>query len=159
MLSFTDLVTSYSTRYHHQQSKMATESVKVEIVEKQTVKPSSQTPHVLRNFKLSLLDQFSPVVYIPFLLFYPNVGSTTTSNVTTLSAKAINERYQHLIKSLSEILTHYYPLAGRIKGNVVIICNDDGAEFVKARVKCSVSEILDHLDASPVWCCISFSNP
>ncbi|XP_008383117.1 (13S,14R)-1,13-dihydroxy-N-methylcanadine 13-O-acetyltransferase AT1-like [Malus domestica] len=126
---------------------MATESVEVETVEKQTVKPSSQTPHVLRNFKLSLLDQFSPVAYIPFLLFYPNVVSTTTSNVSTHSVKAINERYQHLIKSLSEILTHYYPLAGRIKGNVVIVCNDDGAEFVKAHVKCSLSEILEHPDA------------
>ncbi|TQD89921.1 hypothetical protein C1H46_024552 [Malus baccata] len=95
----------------------------------------------------SVKDQFSPVAYIPFLLFYPNVVSTTTSNVSTHSVKAINERYQHLIKSLSEILTHYYPLAGRIKGNVVIVCNDDGAEFVKTHVKCSLSEILEHRDA------------
>ncbi|CAL2253317.1 unnamed protein product [Prunus armeniaca] len=36
---------------------------------------------------------------------------------------------------ISKALTHFYPLAGRFtEGNATIECNDDGAEFVKARI-------------------------
>ncbi|VVA35325.1 PREDICTED: BAHD acyltransferase [Prunus dulcis] len=60
---------------------------------------------------------------------------------------ATNERCQYLMQSLAKTLTHFYPLAGRIKGDAAIECNDDGAEFVEARVKCSLSEIFEHPDA------------
>ncbi|KAL6283230.1 hypothetical protein ACE6H2_014159 [Prunus campanulata] len=60
---------------------------------------------------------------------------------------ATNERCQHLMQSLAKTLTHFYPLAGRIKGGALIECNDDGAEFVEARVKGSLSEIFEHPDA------------
>ncbi|XP_021803738.1 vinorine synthase-like, partial [Prunus avium] len=81
-------------------------------------------------------------LHIPLLLFYPNAADANTNNVI-----ATNERCQHLMKSLTTTLTHFYPLAGRIKGHAVIECNDDGAEFVKAGVTCSLSEILEHPDA------------
>ncbi|CAL9016673.1 unnamed protein product [Prunus brigantina] len=120
---------------------MATE-IKVEIIQRQTVKPSSPTPHHLRNYKLSTLDQIAPQTYIPILLFYPNAADATSNNVM-----ATNERCQHLMQSLAKTLTHFYPSAGRIKGDAMIECNDDGAEFVEARVKCSLSEIFEHPDA------------
>ncbi|VVA34485.1 PREDICTED: vinorine synthase [Prunus dulcis] len=112
---------------------MATE-IKVEIIQRQTVKPSSPTPHHLRNYKLSILDQMAHQTYIPILLFYPNAADATSNNVM-----ATNER--------SKTLTHFYPLAGRIKGDAAIECNDDGAEFVEAPVKCSLLEIFEHPDA------------
>ncbi|BBN68102.1 hypothetical protein Prudu_281S000400 [Prunus dulcis] len=120
---------------------MATE-IKVEIIQRQTVKPSSPTPHHLRNYKLSILDQMALQTYIPILLFYPNAANATRNNVM-----ATSERCQHLMQSFAKTLTHFYPLAGRIKGDAVIECNDDGAEFVESRVKCSLSEIFEHPDA------------
>ncbi|KAI5332716.1 hypothetical protein L3X38_022845 [Prunus dulcis] len=124
---------------------MATET-KVQIIERQTIKPSSATPPHLRNFKLSFFDQTAIAIYIPILLYYPNTSST--SKVRTGHhdhAVAINERCQHLIESLSKTLTHFYPLAGRIiEGKAMVECNDAGAEFVKARINCSLSEILEH---------------
>ncbi|BFG28783.1 hypothetical protein CerSpe_150570 [Prunus speciosa] len=109
--------------------------IKVEIIERQTVKPSSPTPHHLRNYELSHFDQNAFQIFLSLLLVYPNADATTN-----------NERCQHLLQSLSKTLTHFYPLAGRIKGDAVIECNDDGAEFAKARVKCTISEILEHPD-------------
>ncbi|XP_009361770.2 stemmadenine O-acetyltransferase-like [Pyrus x bretschneideri] len=143
LIPFTNLVLpSHSRRYQLEPKKMATESIEVEIVDTQTVKPSSPTPQDLRNFKLYLLDLFMPGIYIKFLLFYPNVASTTTTH----TAKAINDKYQHLIESLAKTLTHYYPFAGRIKSNVAVECNDDGAQVVKAHVKCSLSDIFERPD-------------
>ena len=46
--------------------------VKVEVFHKERIAPSSPTPDHLRNFSISILDQFSPSVYIPLILFYPN---------------------------------------------------------------------------------------
>lgn len=114
---------------------MATE-MKFEIVERQTIKPSSPTPHHLRNFELSLFDQMAITIYIPLIHFYLNTSSSKV------------ERCEHLIESLAKTLTHFYPLTGRIKGNAVVECNDDGAKFVKARVNCSLSEILENPDAN-----------
>ncbi|KAI8008371.1 Vinorine synthase [Camellia lanceoleosa] len=36
--------------------------------------------------------------------------------------------------SLSETLTRFYPLAGRLRDNLLVDCNDDGVDFVEARV-------------------------
>lgn len=110
---------------------MATQ-MKVEIIQRQRIKPSSSTPHHLRSFELSFFDQMAITIYTPLLLFYPN---TTSSMV---------ESCEHLVDSLAKTLTHFYPLGGRIKGNTVVECNDDGAEFVKARVNCYLSDILEN---------------
>ncbi|KAM5586630.1 vinorine synthase-like [Rosa sericea] len=106
--------------------------MKVEIIERKIIKPSSPTPHHLRNFELSFFDQMAITIYTPLLLFFPN---TTSSKL---------EICEHLTESLAKTLTHFYPLAGRIKGNTVVECNDDGAEFVKARVTCSLSDFLEN---------------
>lgn len=104
--------------------------LKVEIIQKQIIKPSSPTPPELKSLKLSLLDQFTPITYTPIILFYP----------------ASAERSQKLKSSLSETLTLWYPLAGRLKDNSFIECEDQGAEYLEARIKCSLSEILNKPD-------------
>ncbi|KAI3977249.1 hypothetical protein MKX01_035979 [Papaver californicum] len=81
--------------------------MKVEVLSKESIKPSSPTPHHLRIFKLSFLVD--------------NCKST------------IEACCQDLKSSLSETLTRYYTLAGRIKGDV-IECGDDGVDYTEAKV-------------------------
>ncbi|KAI5332717.1 hypothetical protein L3X38_022846 [Prunus dulcis] len=107
-----------------------------EIIKRETIKPSSPTPHYLRNFKLSLLDQLGPVAYEPLVLFYPKNGIATPEKSVWI-----------IKKSLSETLTRFYPLAGRIKGNISIDCNDHGVDYVEARVSGLLSTFLSKPDA------------
>ncbi|XP_004310181.1 PREDICTED: vinorine synthase-like [Fragaria vesca subsp. vesca] len=44
--------------------------VEVEVVSKEIITPSSPTPAHLRHYQLSSLDQLSPLVYNPLVLFY-----------------------------------------------------------------------------------------
>ncbi|XP_020418263.1 vinorine synthase-like [Prunus persica] len=132
---------------------MAPDLIKVEIIERQTVKPSSPTPHSSRTIQLSVLDQMVlSHVYFPTLLFYSGnnniTGSGGGATSTDMAAMRMERDYcQHLIRSLAKTLTHFYPLAGRLsKGYDMIQCTDDGAEFVTARVKCSLSRIFEHPD-------------
>lgn len=87
-------------------------------------KPSNHLLLPRQTFKLSLLDQLAPNIYVPILLFYRPCADDTTS-------VAADDR---LKKSLAEILTHMYPLAGRVKDTFSINCNDQGAEFINANV-------------------------
>lgn len=112
--------------------------LEVDIVSKEHIKPSFPTPSHLRNYKLSLLDQLIPAPYAPTILFYPNNDSTNLSNIPN--------RLELLKKSLSETLTLFYPLAGKIKDNLCIECNDDGAYFAEANVNGCLSEFLSHPD-------------
>ncbi|KAF8399853.1 hypothetical protein HHK36_015724 [Tetracentron sinense] len=105
--------------------------MKVEIISRETIKPSSQTPHHLTNFLLSSPDQFSPPAYIPIFLFYSAPGDCNL------------ERRDRLKKSLSFTLTRFYPLAGKIKDCMSVDCNDDGAEYFEAQV--SGTELSDVL--------------
>ncbi|OIT06717.1 PREDICTED: vinorine synthase-like [Nicotiana attenuata] len=93
--------------------------MKVEITHKDTIKPSSPTPLSQRNYKLSLIDQLTPGPYVPIVLFY---DSTTKFS------------HDHLQKSLSKTLNYMYPLAGRIKDEFTIECNDKGVDFLEANV-------------------------
>ncbi|PON64755.1 Transferase [Parasponia andersonii] len=99
----------------------------VEIVRKETIKPSSPTAPHLKIFKLSFLDQIAPPVYTSLVLFYP--ASDKTNDVNTIS--------EHLKKSLSEALTRFPQLAGRIdsKDTTAIECTDDGAPYFEAKLK------------------------
>lgn len=110
--------------------------MKVNIVKRETILPFPLTPQSLRSFRLSLLDQLSPPVYVPLLLFY-----TSKNDHTDKEAKAAR-----LKASLSEALAQFYPLSGRIKDEVSIDCNDAGAEFLEARVDCQIMELLTHPD-------------
>ncbi|WCJ36913.1 HXXXD-type acyl-transferase family protein [Euphorbia peplus] len=105
--------------------------MEVKILFRETIKPSSSTPQHLRNYNLSLLDQLSPPIYIPIILFYPSTPKTS-----------FKEKSDRLRKSLSETLTLFYPLAGRIKSNYHIDCNDKGASYNEAHVTGEMSMIL-----------------
>ncbi|KAG6410595.1 hypothetical protein SASPL_128657 [Salvia splendens] len=106
-------------------------TIEVEIISDEMIKPSSPTPTHLRNLKLSLLDQIAPPIYVPLIFFYNYLQNLSRHQISTL-----------LKQSLSNILTVFYPLAGRIHDNSSINCNDLGAEFVEARVHTSLSEII-----------------
>ncbi|KAL3533654.1 hypothetical protein ACH5RR_007175 [Cinchona calisaya] len=50
---------------------------------------------------------------------------------------------QILQTSLSKALSNFYPFAGRLmNNNLSVDCNDMGAQFVEARIKCPMSESL-----------------
>lgn len=107
--------------------------VEVELISKEIIRPSSSTPDHLHHYQLSFLDQLSPPVYNPLVLFY-EFNDETMPSVTEIS--------NHLKKSLAEVLTLFYPLAGRIKDNQYVDCNDEGIPYVEAHVKCRVSDVL-----------------
>ncbi|KAI3426757.1 uncharacterized protein J3R85_009620 [Psidium guajava] len=106
--------------------------LKVEVVAKETIRPSSPPPDHLRNFNLSIFDQLTPILYTSVLLFY-----TSSTNASS------NHRSSFLKSSLSNVLTRFYPLAGRIRDNLFVDCDDGGAEFVDAKVNLPLSHILD----------------
>uniref|UniRef100_A0A2N9FD51 Uncharacterized protein n=1 Tax=Fagus sylvatica TaxID=28930 RepID=A0A2N9FD51_FAGSY len=104
--------------------------VEVEVISKEIIKPSSPTPTHLRNYQLSFLDQINPPVYISSIFFY-------TNNEAYAYAKS-----NKLKQSLSDVLMRYYPLAGRVKDNLIVDCNDEGVLYCEAHVKCRLSDIV-----------------
>ncbi|KAM1133019.1 stemmadenine O-acetyltransferase-like [Malus sylvestris] len=120
-----------------------TTSMQVKIISNECIKPSSLTPQHLRIHKLSLLDQLVPSTYVPTILFYlPSSIHPININIT------VPMRSQLLKQSLSETLTHFHPLAGRIKDSLSIDCNDEGARYIEAEVDSSLSQFLNHPDLS-----------
>ncbi|XP_044500646.1 stemmadenine O-acetyltransferase-like [Mangifera indica] len=105
--------------------------IEVEVISKETVKPSSPTPHHLHHYQFSFPDQLSPSVYIP-LIYYYDILDHKLGN---------SDVFSNLKSSLSKVLCHYYPLAGCLKHNYVD-CNDDGVVFLKAQVSCQLSQFI-----------------
>lgn len=110
----------------------------IEIISVERIKPYSPTANHLRNFKLCLLDQLVPAAYAPIVLFYPNHDDASHFEVL--------ERLALLKKSLSETLTRFSPLAGTIKDDLSIDCDDQGACFTTAKVKCCLNNFLESPD-------------
>ncbi|XVF40882.1 hypothetical protein PTKIN_Ptkin01aG0152400 [Pterospermum kingtungense] len=111
------------------------EKMKVETVSRKTIKPSIPTPHHLRTFNLSVLDQdVLAIHYGSVVFFYP-------SDIVSVSQKS-----QSLKNSLSKILLHFYPLAGQLKDAVTIECNDQGACFIEATSRCQLKDFLANPD-------------
>ncbi|XP_065851213.1 stemmadenine O-acetyltransferase-like [Euphorbia lathyris] len=105
--------------------------VEVEITSEEYIKPSSPTPQHLRHLHYSFLDQLQPHSFVPLLHFYspkPSINTSETCNI--------------LKKSLSKVLTIFYPLAGRVNNTAYIDCNDQGILFIEAKTNCQISEIL-----------------
>ncbi|KAL5769640.1 hypothetical protein ACOSP7_013794 [Xanthoceras sorbifolium] len=101
--------------------------MEVRIISREIIKPSSSTPNHLKTHKLSLLDQSNLNGYFSFILFY-STRFTSSSD--------------HLKKSLSETLTHYYPFAGRVKDCFSVECGDYGVTFIEAQVTGKIFEVL-----------------
>ncbi|XP_044503415.1 tabersonine-19-hydroxy-O-acetyltransferase-like [Mangifera indica] len=108
--------------------------MKSEILSRICIKPSSPTPSHLKTFKLSLLDQLSPPIHGNMTFFY-------TSNVEISSNLS-----QTLQDSLSQTLTLFYPLAGRLQDAATVDCNDEGVFFIEAQVNVQLSEFLSQPD-------------
>ncbi|KAL6200119.1 hypothetical protein ACLB2K_029901 [Fragaria x ananassa] len=117
--------------------------IKVEVIYKETITPSSPTPPHLKRVNLSVFDQMVPETYIPLLLFYPSLAYHETD---TDHQSLVSEKSSILKASLSETLTHFYPLAGKFQYNNAIICDDHGVAFIASRVNCPISEILENPD-------------
>ncbi|XP_022744467.1 salutaridinol 7-O-acetyltransferase-like [Durio zibethinus] len=118
--------------------------MKVEILSRKTIKPSIPTPHHLRTFNLSLLDQdILGIHYCSVVFFYPS-DNTSTTNATNMCS--MSQKSQSLKNSLSKILLHFYPLAGQLKDAVTIDCNDQGACFIEATSGCHLTDFLTRPD-------------
>ncbi|KAK3027445.1 hypothetical protein RJ639_041051 [Escallonia herrerae] len=110
--------------------------MKVQILSKKFVKPSTPTPSSLRNYKISFTDELAPTINVPLILYYP------ASNGNTAIASLVSDSNQYE-KSLEHILTQFYPLAGRyIKQSRLIDCNDQGVEYVVAKVNVQLHDLL-----------------
>ncbi|KAL0547289.1 hypothetical protein IC582_017219 [Cucumis melo] len=107
--------------------------MEVKVLSKETIIPSSPTPPHLQTLQLSLLDQLSPMLYIPLLLFYPMKKSYQHQDH--------NKAIATLKTSLSKTLSRFYLLAGRIIGKS-IHCNDKGAVFMEATINSNMFDIL-----------------
>ncbi|KAI3745709.1 hypothetical protein L6452_08115 [Arctium lappa] len=112
--------------------------MEVEVISKESVKPSSPTPHHLKIFELSLLDQLVINPYIPVIFYYPNRNG---DNILQAQEKSLA-----LKESLSKTLTQFYPLAGTVKDDLSIDCNDVGAYYALALVRLRLDEFLSHPD-------------
>ncbi|KAI3936678.1 hypothetical protein MKX01_034107 [Papaver californicum] len=60
--------------------------MKVEVVSREIIKPSYPTPHHLKSFKLSLLDQLSPPFHVPFIFYYPITDNASSSTSVMFGA-------------------------------------------------------------------------
>ncbi|KAL2233691.1 vinorine synthase-like [Sesamum indicum] len=105
--------------------------IEIEVISNETIKPSSPTPESLRKYQLSFLDQIAPPTFMPLVYFYP------------ADAKFSNpEKSNHLKKSLSQVLSRFYPLAGRLIDDLYVDCNNEGAPYVEAVANCSLSQVV-----------------
>ncbi|PWA63627.1 Chloramphenicol acetyltransferase-like domain-containing protein [Artemisia annua] len=106
-------------------------SVGLDIIGREIIKPASTTSHHLGTYNLSVIDQVFYDCYTPLVLFLPNNKMSSVTDVVN-----------HLKETLSQILTRFYPLAGEVKDNFHIECNDKGVNFMVARVNQNLKEFL-----------------
>ncbi|XP_057784085.1 stemmadenine O-acetyltransferase-like [Salvia miltiorrhiza] len=101
-----------------------------EMISMEKIKPASATPHHLRIYKISLLDQLVLHAYASVILFFS--GSSGGSSL------------QHLKDSLSQTLATFYPLAGVVRDALSVDCNDQGLVFYVAKVKGEIRDFLQN---------------
>ncbi|KAG6405320.1 hypothetical protein SASPL_132909 [Salvia splendens] len=96
----------------------------------ETITPSYPTPKSLQKHQLSYLDQTMLPSFIHLVYFYSPNPKISNS-----------EKSKQLKKSLSEALSIYYPLAGRLVGNLYVDCNDAGIPFSEAEADIDLSQV------------------
>ncbi|KAI3842627.1 hypothetical protein MKX03_027291 [Papaver bracteatum] len=107
-----------------------------ELISKHIIKPSTPTPCHLKNYSLSLIDQYVPPIFVPIILFYPAAAVNGTGSMQP------DDDLDLLKLSLSETLVHFYPMAGRLKDNITVDCNDEGIEFLEVKIKGKMCDFL-----------------
>ncbi|XP_065619113.1 stemmadenine O-acetyltransferase-like [Quercus suber] len=55
--------------------------LEVQVISKETVKPSSPTVQHLHHYQLSFLNQLQPLVFMPLIFYYPNHWEANLHNV------------------------------------------------------------------------------
>ncbi|XP_057811096.1 stemmadenine O-acetyltransferase-like [Salvia miltiorrhiza] len=105
--------------------------IEIKVISTEIIKPSSPTPKSLQKHYLSFLDQLAPPFFMPLVYFYSSNPKIPNSQIS-----------DHLKKSLSETLSRFYPLAGRLADNLHVDCNDGGAPFSEAEADCDLSQVI-----------------
>lgn len=100
--------------------------MEMKLISRETITPSTPTPPHLRIYPLSFIDHVVLNNYMPSLFFYqPNAVGRQCEPKTKIC---------ELKKSLSQVLSRYYPLAGRFRDQLSIDCSDQGVPFLVTRI-------------------------
>ncbi|CAN4091056.1 unnamed protein product [Withania somnifera] len=118
----------------HQEDNRMGMQMKIIFIDK--IKPAQPNCHHLKTHKVSLLDQLVEHAYVSLVLFYANHNIAEFKN-----SQHVDVGF-HLKKSLSKTLVSFYPLAGKVKDDMQIDCNDDGVHYVEVRIHCELSKFL-----------------
>ncbi|XP_056159352.1 acetyl-CoA-benzylalcohol acetyltransferase-like [Syzygium oleosum] len=109
--------------------------MKIEVQSKKLIKPSAPTPNHRRKLNISCIDELVQPLYAGFLFYYQADGENHEEDIF--------QRLRLLEESLSETLAIFYPLAGRyVEEGLFIDCNDQGVEFVHAKVNGQLDQLL-----------------
>lgn len=108
--------------------------MKVIVEHTELIKPSCPTPPHLRHHDLCFLDQTAVPLFMPYSLYYQKDDLD------------LNEKLSIIKQSLSQVLTVFYPLAGRVIGNLYVDCGDHGVPYKEARVYTKLSTVLENPD-------------
>ncbi|EOA29556.1 hypothetical protein CARUB_v10015907mg [Capsella rubella] len=88
------------------------------------------------RFPLAEWDQVGTITHIPTLYFYDKPSESFQGNVV-----------ETLKTSLSRVLVHFYPMAGRLqwlpRGRFELNCNAEGVEFIEAESEGMLSDFED----------------
>ncbi|KAL7177067.1 hypothetical protein ACSBR2_030403 [Camellia fascicularis] len=123
--------------------------MKLVVTSRQTIKPSNPTPQHLCQLKLSFLDQIQQPHFVLFI-----ICSYATSNSGLNKATNDRRRSEKLKESLSETLSWFYPLAGRVKDNLVFYCSDEGVPFFEAQVQSSLDHVVGQSNSNSPHNCL-----
>ncbi|GKA64772.1 putative transferase [Tanacetum coccineum] len=99
--------------------------------------PSPVLIFLVVHHKMGFKDEVVAAINVRLILFYSTVSHDQDSTSKFLT---------HLENSLAQCLSRLYPLASRYNHHIQTIkCNDEGAEFIQARVLSNVNlqDILD----------------
>lgn len=114
--------------------------MEMELISREFIKPSTPTPPHHKIHPLSFIDQIVARSYVPIVYFYPN----ELPSQNEYDNNQLESKISILKKSLSKLLSIYYPFAGRFRDQVSIDCNDEGVSLLVTRIKSNLSEILQN---------------
>ncbi|XP_047318845.1 stemmadenine O-acetyltransferase-like [Impatiens glandulifera] len=105
--------------------------MEVVVKSSEAIKPSSPTPSHLRRHYRSFIDQTNPKTFMPTIYYYPPPPPNDMNN-DPIAANA--GRIDLLKRSLADVLTSFYPFAGRAIDPSFIDCDDSGVVFTESVV-------------------------
>ena len=110
--------------------------MEIELISRESIKPYTPTPPRHKIHSLSFIDHIVARNYVPAIYFYPTDASEHEDD------EYQGTKISMLKKSLSQVLSIYYPFAGRYKDQRSIECNDQGVPLLVTRIKGNLSRIL-----------------